>query len=599
MKKQPVWIPWAVLGLSLVYLIAMMFPRDVDRVEFDLLGFSELPVQNGGRIQPMDTFARVHLMNISQRMSAHHATYVPDAQDPEGELEKDGFTISPTKWVLDTLLGEIREKAGEKNPAYDYRIFRIDNDQVVHFLKLQPRPGSWRYSWNEIRDHQGFWEQVERLKEQEGPRKDDIFENKIAELWQRVMAFLKIPTLQIRVLPPEGDRKQSSDADWLTLAAALRDGNDHRVLTYYRSMALAYDDNKPAEFNKALAECRKHLERARPSDYHAAHWEAFFNRFAPFYHASILYGLVFVLGVVSWLVWQKPLQTAAIWLAILVLVVHTWALIMRIYLTGRPPVTNLYSSAVFIGWGCVGLGLVLEWIFKNGIGIVVAGFTGMVSLIIAHNLVSGDTMEMLQAVLDTNFWLATHVICITKGYTATLVAGCMGIAYVLLGIFTDKLREDGGKTLAKMIYGVVCFATLLSFVGTVLGGIWADESWGRFWGWDPKENGALLLVVWNALILHARWGGMIKGRGLAVLAIFGNCVTLWSWFGTNMLGVGLHAYGGAGGLSAGALWVIGAVIGHLILIGLGNLPLKDWKSFARPLQADNVALDHHGVAPAT
>ena len=102
-----------------------------------------------------------------------------------------------------------------------------------------------------------------------------------------------------------------------------------------------------------------------------------------------------------------------------------------------------------------------------------------------------------------------------------------------------------------MIYGVVCFATLFSFVGTVLGGIWADQSWGRFWGWDPKENGALLIVIWNALILHARWGGMVKQRGMAVLAVVGNIVTAWSWFGTNMLGVGLHPTASWRGRSSG------------------------------------------------
>jgi hypothetical protein len=81
------------------------------------------------------------------------------------------------------------------------------------------------------------------------------------------------------------------------------------------------------------------------------------------------------------------------------------------------------------------------------------------------------------------------------------------------------------------------------FVGTILGGIWADQSWGRFWGWDPKENGALLIVLWNATILHARWGGLIRERGLAVMSVFGNIVVSLSWFGVNMLGVGLHSYG--------------------------------------------------------
>ena len=127
--------------------------------------------------------------------------------------------------------------------------------------------------------------------------------------------------------------------------------------------------------------------------------------------------------------------------------------------------------------------------------------------------------------------------------TPTFLAGILAIVYVIRGIFTRSLASDGGKEMYRMVYGIVCFAMLFSFVGTVLGGIWADQSWGRFWGWDPKENGAVLIVIWNAMILHARWGGMAKARGVMSMAIFGNVVTAWSFFGTNMLGVGLHSYG--------------------------------------------------------
>ena len=128
-----------------------------------------------------------------------------------------------------------------------------------------------------------------------------------------------------------------------------------------------------------------------------------------------------------------------------------------------------------------------------------------------------------------------------------------------------------------MIYGILCFATLLSFVGTVLGGIWADQSWGRFWGWDPKENGAVLIVIWNALILHARWAGIAKARGVAMLSVIGNMVVAWSWFGTNQLGVGLHAYGFNDQLATGcALWWLS----QSLIATLGMVPLKYWASFA-------------------
>jgi ABC-type transport system involved in cytochrome c biogenesis permease subunit len=585
-KQPPAWVPWAILGVAALYLVGQMVPRNIDGSEFHLAKFGTLPVQEGGRIQPLDTFARIRLMHISHRMEFTHRIMEEDPRDPEQEIEKDSVRMSPNKWLLDTLTAGLRDDS----PVFDYRMFRIDNPDVVTVLGLPHRPGNWRYSWNEFADKAEFRNPVRRILENDGPDPNDIVEVRIAELYRQVAAFEGIVRRHVRLVhpPPRLRAAAASDDDhWLTFdQAAEQRGVDHRSLEHYAGMLRAYIADNPEEFNEALAQYQRYLERARPAEYHKAAWEAFFNRFAPFYHSIALYALVFILGVVSWLVWDnpwaswhKPLRTAAIWVTVLTLAVHTWALILRIYFTGRPPVTNLYSSAVFIGWGGVCLCLGLEWIFKNGVGIVGAAYSGMASLIIAHNLVSGDTMEMLQAVLDTNFWLATHVVCITMGYKATFVAGFIGMVYVLLGVFTTRMRGELATSLPKMMYGVVCFATLLSFVGTVLGGIWADESWGRFWGWDPKENGALLLVIWNALILHARWGGMIKARGLANLAIFGNCVTLWSWFGTNMLGVGLHAYGGAGGLSAGALWVIGAVIAHLILIGIGCTPLSEWKSF--------------------
>ena len=190
-------------------------------------------------------------------------------------------------------------------------------------------------------------------------------------------------------------------------------------------------------------------------------------------------------------------------------------------------------------------------------------FAGFVTQIIAHNLaLGGDTMEMMRAVLDTNFWLATHVVTVTLGYASTFVAGFLAIIYILRGVFTATLSAETAKSLARMVYGIVCFATLFSFVGTVLGGIWADQSWGRFWGWDPKENGALLIVLWNATILHARWGGLVRERGLMNLAVFGNIVTSFSWFGVNMLGIGLHSYGFTDAAFKWLILFIGSQVGH-------------------------------------
>ena len=354
-------------------------------------------------------------------------------------------------------------------------------------------------------------------------------------------------------------------------------GIDNSVRIYAK-MAGALAANQPDQFNAAIADLRSQLVAAQPKSLAKARAEVFFNQMEPFYNAMVIYVLAGLLAIFSWFNLSETLRRSAVWLVGLAFVIHTTGLIYRMVLEGRPPVTNLYSSAIFIGWGACLLGLVLEKFHRNGIGVVASSGIGFITLIIAHHLaLEGDTMEMMRAVLDTNFWLATHVVAVTVGYASTFLAGFLAVIYILRGVFTKTLDAATGRSLARMIYGIVCFATLFSFVGTVLGGIWADQSWGRFWGWDPKENGALIIVLWNALILHLRWGGMIRERGLVNCAIIGNVVTSWSWFGVNMLGIGLHSYGFT---DAAFFWLMLFVGSQLALVALGLLPAKLWKSFS-------------------
>jgi cytochrome c-type biogenesis protein CcsB len=440
------------------------------------------------------------------------------------------------------------------------------------------------------------------------------------------------------VIPPHeaGPGHDSWKRTGDVLIDGMRDGKVDPSVHSYAAMASAYQARDAGEFNQQLIIYRSSLATDFSRELSKCRWEVFFNNMQPFYNAMVIYTVAGVLACFYWFGFSTTLRRTAVGLVVLALLIHTTGLVFRMVLEGRPPVTNLYSSAIFIGWGACILGLVLEAFWRNAIGLVVSSVVGFLTLIIAHHLaLTGDTMEMMRAVLDTNFWLATHVVVVTLGYASTFVAGFLAIVYIILGVFTPVLsqaprtqariipevnfnpREQGmaevgalvghqvaaaayvaaaakkasdrvsaresatriGTSLAKMVYGIVCFATLFSFVGTVLGGIWADQSWGRFWGWDPKENGALIIVLWNALILHLRWGGMIRERGLINCAIFGNIVTSWSWFGVNMLGIGLHSYGF---MDAAFYWLLAFVASQLVLIGLGCMPLRFWKSFRTP-----------------
>lgn len=182
-------------------------------------------------------------------------------------------------------------------------------------------------------------------------------------------------------------------------------------------------------------------------------------------------------------------------------------------------------------------------------------------------------MEMMRAVLDSNFWLATHVITVTVGYSGTYLAGLLAIVWIARRQVLRAPDPADDKALSSLTYGVIAFGLFFSFLGTVLGGIWADQSWGRFWGWDPKENGALLIVLWNALILHMRWAGFVRDRGIMLMAVFGNVITSASWFGVNMLGIGLHSYGF---MDSAFWWLLAFSVSQLLIIILGALPPRFW-----------------------
>ncbi len=561
MRRLLPWMPLLVVVLSGAWLASRATQPSPSR-PYDLETFSRLPVSAEGRVKPLDTVARNSLMILSGRQELHH----------------EGQTYPAIRWYLDAV--------ARPQEAAAYRVFRVDDPSV---LALLDRPGepSVRLSFDELSPHRRVINEQAVLASQVRSRFRNAYQKHLLELFQRMQLYLELQmTHRPYLIPPLAEGEQ-----WAPLAdQVMRPHGDGSLHPAARSLALifsAYQQEDPALFNQTLGAYSEVVTARLPRSVNKADFEVFFNRFAPFYHASALYVFAFLLGCAGFVLrqagggqWSGALTRSAFWLLVFTLLIHTFGLASRVYLQGRPPVTNLYSSAVFIGWVCVGLALVVERFSRLGLASIAAAVVGFITLVIAHHLGGdGDTMEMMQAVLDSNFWLATHVVTITIGYSAAFLAGVLAIAYILIGAFTPWLTDRLARELTRMVYGVVCFTLLFSFVGTVLGGIWADQSWGRFWGWDPKENGAALIVLLSAIILHARWGGMIRQRGMMVLAVGGNIVTSWSWFGTNMLGVGLHSYGF---MDSAMFWLATFIVSQLTIMSVGLLPLRFWRSFADP-----------------
>jgi ABC-type transport system involved in cytochrome c biogenesis permease subunit len=591
----------ALLALSFVGF-SLRAPRNPGA--FDIVGFGRLPVLVNGRVKPLDTVARTTLLTLQGRQ---HVT------------TRDGRTLVPVEWLLGVLY----------RPALadSCQTFAIVHPEVLALFGLAPADGAGgkRFSFTQLArglrelDRQAkladdvenaarstFQRAVvqlrdnivlyQRLQQTLMPAGVENYFEQLARL-QRIApiaaargddakfalelgrAFSAMDTFAyFRPIPPETDATAMSG--WQTagasLDAGLTSGRFNPAALFFADAGRAWCSEQPEVFNRAVHAYRARLDRGAAALMRKCDVEARFNVAQPFYTSAVLYVLAFLLAVVSWLRSPATLGAAAFALVGVAFALATAGIVARMWLEARPPVTNLYSSALFVGWGAVALCLVLEYFFRNAIGSVAAGLIGFATLLIAHHLaLGGDTLEMMRAVLDSNFWLATHVVTIAVGYSATFLAGFLAAIYVVRGVLTRSLERATADALARMVYGIVCFATLFSFVGTILGGIWADQSWGRFWGWDPKENGALMIVIWNSIILHARWGGVVRQRGLMALAIFGNVITAWSWFGVNMLGVGLHSYGF---MDAAFWWLVAFVVSQLALILLAAVPAVHWRS---------------------
>lgn len=321
--------------------------------------------------------------------------------------------------------------------------------------------------------------------------------------------------------------------------------NQKSSLQAWDAIGLAYVNRDQAALDSAIDQYLQ-LVRAQQGDsiaWNKISTEHRLNGWSPFYLSSVMYLSAAIVAVLGW--FAKPIHMRRFtWTFLLIaFLIHSVGMIARIYISGRAPVTSLYSSALAIAWGMVFSFLIIELYTKRGVANFMGGITGFLTLLVAYGLsLSDDTFAVLQAVLDTQFWLWTHVTIIALGYILTMVAGFWAI-WMIVASWMPRTTAADRKEAADITYGLIAAATIFSFLGTVLGGLWADDSWGRFWGWDPKENGAAMIVLWNAAILHARWAGLIRFQGLAAMAVIGNSVTAWSWFAVNELGIGQHSYG--------------------------------------------------------
>lgn len=414
--------------------------------------------------------------------------------------------------------------------------------------------GKDHFSYNELVRHQPFMDAADKVhaRFRDDPEaKLDPIEREISTLYDTLGTLNGIFSGEAwRIVPHPTDAR----ATWYSLRdlETLEGPDVGRIKTLTYALVRAYQSGDKTAESDAAAALRGRLAERAPGVYPAAvdlDREVHYNRLKPFRTAWLFYLLGFLLLLSSFAVAPAWLTRAGFACLLGGFAIHAYGMALRILISGRPPVTNMYESVIWVAWGAMLFALIFELIYRARLFATCASAVGVIALVLADNVpILDGSIEPLVPVLRDNMWLTIHVLTITLAYAAYFLA--MAIAHVNLGLyFFAPSRHALLKTLSNFLYRSLQLGTILGIVGTALGGWWASYSWGRFWGWDAKETSIFVAIMFYLAILHGRMVGWLRDFGTAIAGVLGFLGVLWAWYGVNfVLGVGLHSYGfGSGG----------------------------------------------------
>ena len=509
-------------------------PGNLDSKQWGLLA-----IQEGGRRKPLDTFSKETLIRITGR-----STY----------KDKTGKTWRPNDFVLSALT--------ETHDWKDESMVLISSGQLMEQLGLDKTKR--RFSFAQLTgsaELQRLVTEAQALKRAEKPltraQQEALSVSDRLTLLARVMdgrALLIVPAPTNETDPwvdPSGSSKYYSDAQ----VAPLR--------TQLQMVASSYVQGDGFNLSRAANQLREDLRVLSPSIYprdQQLRLEYFYNHFEAFYRAIWCYGIALVLLITAHLRKRaRALQSIGVAVAILGLAFQAAGIVMRCMIAARPPVTNMYESIIWVSFAVSFFGMIFFVRYRAPIYLLAALPVTLIALLLVHQMpiAMPSSIDPLVPVLRDNFWLTIHVLTITLSYAAFALA--MGFGHILLWRYArNPAAARADAPMHFWLYRVLQLGVLLLAAGTILGGVWANYSWGRFWGWDPKETWALIALLCYILALHGRLAGWWTQFGLAVASVVCFLAVLMAWYGVNfVLGKGLHSYGfGIGGETYVAIFVV-------------------------------------------
>lgn len=529
MKTLYKWI-WIFSSVSSLFLQASPAVRE----GMDWAGISSLAIQERGRVKPFDTFARESVQYVTG---------------------KQGWKqMSPVEVIFSWLIAFEREWQDEPFIRIDYGPLK----------KLMNVPTEQKYfTLQSLSENEGLRKVIgdAAQKEQTKERLNEL-EKKAVEVRNQIgIVEAVVRGEALTILPnPAG-----MNEPWFALSALI-DANHENLpyppekkellSKYLKGLLNSYLNKDAVGWTTAVPPLvdliRGDLAAGNYPQTIVLDRERFYNALRPFRIAWILYALAFVILLVFNVTKSPIARFAGLGALFAAFSIHAFGFGLRCMIAGRPPVTNMYESIIWVTWGCVLFSLIILAAYKNAIIPTAASVFAIVGLVLADYLpaVLDPSIQPLEPVLRSNFWLTIHVLTITLSYAAFALSLCLG--NVVLGNFLFRPKETAWiQLLSLYMYRAMQIGVVLLAAGTILGGVWADYSWGRFWGWDPKEVWALTALLLYLAVLHGRFSGWLKGFGFVAATVVSFLGVLMAWYGVNfVLGVGLHSYGfGTGGMS--------------------------------------------------
>jgi cytochrome c-type biogenesis protein CcsB len=546
----------------ILVMLSLATAAFADDLDFTALQF--LAVQKDGRKKPLDTVALETIQKLTGKK-----TFL----DSESGRQMEPMDLLVSMWLETRDWTKVPVVLVSYKPLKDE--LGLPADQK-YFTYAQLWTTQFRAMMSRINQKESGKQKVDLTHEE---REAQVIEQRLRTLDETVGPD------SLAVVPHPSEAKGA----WVPVTGIVKyygADKEAELQNLFKALATAYVARDPAGFAAASGQLHTFLASLSPSvypSYPSLQREVHYNSFHPFRKAMLLYVIAFVLVVSTW----RMRNTAPYWIGFAAfaagVVVHGYAFYLRMMISGRAPVTNMYESVVWVSFGAAMFALLLESIYRQRYYIAGAVPLSIVLLLLADQFpaVLDSSMGPLTPVLRNNWLIWVHVPTITLGYAAFAVA--MGVGHIALFYYLFAPQER--QTIAKvenLVYRAMQIGVLLLAAGTILGGIWAHYAWGRFWGWDPKETWALIALVSYLIPLHGRLAGWLSNFALTVASVVCFLAVLMAWYGVNfVLGKGLHSYGfGVGGFA----YVAGFVGVELALVGLAT-----WRRHVRDTKVVPVA----------